>query len=101
MYQVPSTETLKALHPGSKVLDAQGRTHTLNNVTTDTEVGSGAVLSAAGYSREADGWLNLLTGLVKSGPWLAAQEAQEALRADRAELATIITEYAEKPKEVQ
>lgn len=72
MYQVPSTEILKALQPGSRVTDTQGRTHTLNNVTFDTEVESGTVTNAAGYSREADGWLNLLTGKVKSGPWLEA-----------------------------
>lgn len=75
MYQIPSTETLKALRPGSKVQDAQGRTHTLNNVTFDTEVESGQVVSAAGYSKEADGWLNLLTGKVKSGPWLETDHA--------------------------
>jgi len=33
-YQAPTAEQARALGPGSKVVDAKGRTHTLNNVVT-------------------------------------------------------------------
>lgn len=54
----------------SQVTDADGRTHTLNNVVTEVATQAGVLLKASGYSREADGWLDLMTGQVKSGPWL-------------------------------
>lgn len=74
-YQAPTAEQARALGPGSKVKDAQGRTHTLNNAVTEVETESGRLVRASGYSREADGWLDMLTGKVKSGPWLEAPHA--------------------------
>lgn len=73
-YQAPTADIACALGPGSKVTDAQGRTHTLNNCVTEVEVESGALVRASGYSQEADGWLDMMTGRVKSGPWLEVEE---------------------------
>lgn len=72
-YQTPTADQARALGPGSKVTDARGRVHTLNNVVTEVEVESGALVRASGYSSEADGWLDMMTGKVKSGPWLEAE----------------------------
>jgi hypothetical protein len=76
-YQAPTAEQARALGPGSKVTDAKGRTHTLSNCVTEVEVGSGALVRASGFSSEANGWLDMLTGRVKSGPWLETEREQE------------------------
>lgn len=55
-------DEIKALKPGAKVVTLDGKVHKLGTVTTDTDAATGQLISAGGYSHNANRWVNLKTG---------------------------------------